>query len=110
VELVLDKLSTNTVGFRALMQELGRNTTITNLAIRDCLLSRENNSNLVTSKYGSTISGSDVERTRERGSGRDFFENFTTIHQSRLNLSNNGLDDIRSANVLRELIRHQPDD
>ena len=34
-ELVLEQVGTRTVGLRPVMQELGRNTTVTNLAIRD---------------------------------------------------------------------------
>jgi hypothetical protein len=50
------------------MQELGRNTTITNLAIRDCLLSRENVQQLKALLRQNTVlqSGSDVEHSGAR--------------------------------------------
>jgi Ran GTPase-activating protein (RanGAP) involved in mRNA processing and transport len=75
VKVVLDNLSTNTVGFRALMQELGRNTTITNLAIRDCLLSRENVEQLkALLRQNTALQSLDLTSSTLRGSGRDFFE------------------------------------
>jgi Ran GTPase-activating protein (RanGAP) involved in mRNA processing and transport len=101
-ELVLDKLSTNAVGFRALMQELGRNTTITNLAIRDCLLSRENveqlkallRQNTALQSLDLTSSALGSEGLAEISLG--LYHN-TSIKT--LDLSNNGLDDIESANT-----------
>jgi hypothetical protein len=41
-ELILVGVGTSTVGLQAVMRELGRNTTVTNLTIRDSTLSREN--------------------------------------------------------------------
>jgi hypothetical protein len=71
-ELVLERVIINTVGLHPVIRELGRNTTVTNLVLNHCALSRENVQQLkfMLRKRGSRISGSDVERTLERGSRR----------------------------------------
>jgi hypothetical protein len=41
-ELILEEVDTYTVGLHPVSQELGRNTTVTDLSIRESVLSREN--------------------------------------------------------------------
>jgi Ran GTPase-activating protein (RanGAP) involved in mRNA processing and transport len=107
-ELVLDKVDTRTVGFHALVQELGRNTTITNLAIRESVLSRKNvqqlkallrqNTALHTLDLTSSALGS-------AGLAEIYLGLYHNTSIKTLDLSSNGLDDIESADVLRKLLR-----
>jgi Ran GTPase-activating protein (RanGAP) involved in mRNA processing and transport len=107
-ELILHKVDTRTAGFRALMQELGRNTTITNLAIRESVLSRENVQQLKAVLRRKTSLQSLDLTSCALGSAGLAEISLALYHNTSiktLDLSNNGLNDIESADVLRKLIR-----
>jgi Ran GTPase-activating protein (RanGAP) involved in mRNA processing and transport len=74
-ELVLAQVETRTVGLHPVMRELGRNTTVTSLSIYDSDLNLE----IAPALYRNTSIKT-------------------------LDLADNGLDDIESPNVLRELL------
>jgi Ran GTPase-activating protein (RanGAP) involved in mRNA processing and transport len=107
-ELVIEQVASRTVGLHPVLQELGRNTTVTNLTIRESVFSRENfqkvkamlrqNTALqslnLTSSYPGSAGLAEIAPALYRN---------TSIKS--LDLSKSGLDDIESANVLRELIR-----
>jgi Ran GTPase-activating protein (RanGAP) involved in mRNA processing and transport len=107
-ELILHKVDTHTAGFHALMQELEHNATITNLAIRESVLSRENVQQLkAVLRQNTALQSLDLTSSALGSAGLaeislGLYHN-TSIKT--LDLSTNGLGDIESANVLRELIR-----
>jgi hypothetical protein len=110
-ELVLGQVDTNTVGLHSVLRELGRNTTVANLAIRDSVLSRENvqqlkavlRQNLVIQSLDLTSGDSSPLGSAGLAEITPLLYRNTSIKT--LNLSSNGLDDIESANLLRELLR-----
>jgi Ran GTPase-activating protein (RanGAP) involved in mRNA processing and transport len=107
-ELVFERANIRTVGFQSVLRELGRNTTVTNLAIRDSVLSRESVQLLkAVLRQNSVLQHLILQHSRLSSAGLAditpvLYRN-TSIKT--LDLSNNGLDDIESANLLRELLR-----
>jgi Ran GTPase-activating protein (RanGAP) involved in mRNA processing and transport len=107
-ELVLEQVDAGTVGLYSVMRELAHNTTVTSLAIRKSVLSRENVQQLKwilrqnTALESLDLTGSALGSVGLVEIAPVLYRN-TSIKS--LALSNNGLDDIESANVLRELIR-----
>ena len=107
-ELVLEKVNIDTVGLRPVMQELGRNTTLTSLTFRNSRLNHESVQQLKAVLRQSTalqhlvLSGT---RLRSAGLAEIASALYRNTSIKSLDLSYNGLDDIESANVLRELIR-----
>jgi Ran GTPase-activating protein (RanGAP) involved in mRNA processing and transport len=90
------------------MQELERNNTVTNLAIRDSVLSREIVQQLtVALRQNTALQSLDLESSALGSAG--LAEIAPALYRNTsiktLDLANNGLDDIESANVLRELLR-----
>jgi Ran GTPase-activating protein (RanGAP) involved in mRNA processing and transport len=107
-ELVLDKVGTRTVGFKAVMRELGRNATLTNLTICGSTLSRENVQQLTSILRQSTaLTRLDLRYNNLRSAG--MAEIASALYRNTsvkvLDLVRNGLNDIESANVLRDLMR-----
>jgi Ran GTPase-activating protein (RanGAP) involved in mRNA processing and transport len=104
-ELVLRKVDTRTVGLYPVLQELGRNTTVTKLAIR---CSRVNVQQLTAVlRQNAVLQSLDLDSSALGSAGLAeiapaLYRN-TSIRS--LDLSSNSLHDIESANVLRELIR-----
>jgi Leucine-rich repeat (LRR) protein len=107
-ELVLEKVNTSTVGLHPVIRELGRNTTVTSLAIRDSVLSRDNVQQLKSMLRRNTgLESLDLESSRLGSAG--LAEIAPVLYRNTsikaFDLRNNGLHDIESANALRELIR-----
>jgi Ran GTPase-activating protein (RanGAP) involved in mRNA processing and transport len=100
-ELVLDRVGTRTVGLQMVMQELGRNTKLTNLSICASVLSRENIQQLKSMLRRNTALTSLVLASNFMGSA-GVAEIASALYRD---LARNGLHDIGSANVLRELMR-----
>jgi Ran GTPase-activating protein (RanGAP) involved in mRNA processing and transport len=107
-ELIFEQLDTRTVGWHPVMQELGRNTTVTSLTIRDSGLNHESVQQLrAMLRQNTTVQHLSLHHNRLRSVGLTeialaLYRN-TSIKS--LDLSDNGLGDIESANVLREMIR-----
>jgi Ran GTPase-activating protein (RanGAP) involved in mRNA processing and transport len=106
-ELIIEEVDTRTVGLHPVLRELERNTTVTSLAIRESLLSPENVQQLKAVLHQNTALQSLV---LECGLGSvGLAEIAPALYGSTsiktLDLTRNGLDDIESANVLRELLR-----
>jgi Ran GTPase-activating protein (RanGAP) involved in mRNA processing and transport len=107
-ELILEQINTRTVGLHAVIQELGRNTTVTNLAIRYSVLSRENVQQLkFMLRRNAALESLDLTSSALGSAGLAeiapvLYRN-TSIKS--LDLTNNGLHNIESASALRELIR-----
>jgi Ran GTPase-activating protein (RanGAP) involved in mRNA processing and transport len=107
-ELVIEHFDTRTVGLHPVMQELGRNTTVTRLAICDSELNHENVQQLqAVLRQNTALQHLILRRNCLRNAGLAeiapaLYRN-TSIKS--LDLAQNGLHDIESANVLRELIR-----
>jgi Ran GTPase-activating protein (RanGAP) involved in mRNA processing and transport len=107
-ELVLEQVGSCTVGLRTVMQELGRNTTVTNLAIRDSVLSRESVQQLkAVLRQNTALQFLDLTSSAlgSAGLGEIAPALYRNTSIKTLDLSDNGLDDIKSANVLHELLR-----
>jgi Ran GTPase-activating protein (RanGAP) involved in mRNA processing and transport len=107
-ELVLERMTTRTVGLHSVIRELGRNTTNTKLAISDSLLSRENLQQLKSMlRRNNPLESLDLTRSALGSAG--LAEIASVLYRNTsiksLDLSDIGLHDIESANVLRELIR-----
>jgi Ran GTPase-activating protein (RanGAP) involved in mRNA processing and transport len=89
-------------------QQLGLSTTVTNLVLRDIVLSRENVQQLKAVLRRNTALES-LDLTGSALGSAGLAEIVPVIYRNTsiksLDLKNNGLDDIESANVLRELIR-----
>jgi Ran GTPase-activating protein (RanGAP) involved in mRNA processing and transport len=107
-ELVLEQVDSRTVGLHPVLQELARNTTVTNLTIRDSVLSRENAHQLQAAlRQNTALQYLDLTSSALGSAG--LAEIAPALYRNTsiktLNLSDNGLDDIESTNVLRELLR-----
>jgi Ran GTPase-activating protein (RanGAP) involved in mRNA processing and transport len=107
-ELVLDEVGYTTVGLHPVMQELERNNTVTNLAIRDSVLSREIVQQLtVALRQNTALQSLDLESSALGSAG--LAEIAPALYRNTsiktLDLASNDLYDIESANVLRELLR-----
>jgi Ran GTPase-activating protein (RanGAP) involved in mRNA processing and transport len=106
--LVLDKVDTRTVGLHPVLRELERNTTVVTFAIRNAVLSHENVQQLkVVFRQNTALQYLDLTYSALGSAGLAeiapvLYRN-TSIKS--LDLAHNGLDDIESTNVLRELIR-----
>jgi Ran GTPase-activating protein (RanGAP) involved in mRNA processing and transport len=107
-ELVLEKVDTRTAGLRPVMRELGHNTTLTSLTIRDSGLNHESVQELQAMlRQNTTLQYLSLHYNRLLSAGLAeiapaLYHN-TSIKS--LDLSRNSLDEIESANLLRELIR-----
>jgi Ran GTPase-activating protein (RanGAP) involved in mRNA processing and transport len=107
-ELILEQVGTRTVGLPPVLQELGRNTTVTHLSICDSVLSRENFQEVKSMLRHNTalqylnLASSALKSVGLAEIAPVLYRN-TSIKT--LDLSNIGLDDIESTNVLRELLR-----
>jgi Ran GTPase-activating protein (RanGAP) involved in mRNA processing and transport len=107
-ELVIERMNTSTIDLHPVIRELGRNTTVTNLAIRISVLSRENVQQLKSMLRQNTALESLDLASNALGSA-NLAEIAPVLYRNTsiksLDLTGNGLDDIESSNVLRELIR-----
>jgi hypothetical protein len=107
-ELILEEVDASTVGFHPAMQELGRNSTVTKLKIRNSVLSLETAQQLkAVLRQNTALQSLDLSMSHLGSAGLTdiapvLYRN-TSIKA--LDLTRNDLDDIESANVLRELIR-----
>jgi Ran GTPase-activating protein (RanGAP) involved in mRNA processing and transport len=109
-ELILDYVDFCTVGLHPVLRGLRHNTTVTNLAILYSGLSREDaqqvksmlRQNTTLQSLNLTFCDLGLESAGLAEIAPVLYRN-TSIKT--LDLSNNGLDDIESANVLRELLR-----
>jgi Ran GTPase-activating protein (RanGAP) involved in mRNA processing and transport len=111
-ELVLEHVDTDTVGLHSVFRELERNSTITNLAIRDSVLSREivQQVKKVVLRQNTVLQSLDLASKDSSALGSaGLAENAPELYRNTstktLDLSSNGLDDIESANALHELLR-----
>jgi Ran GTPase-activating protein (RanGAP) involved in mRNA processing and transport len=106
--LTFQQVSTSTVGLHAVLEELGCNTTVTNLVIKYCGMSGENLQQLKSMlRQNTSLQSLDLTSSGLRSAGLAqiapvLYRN-TSIKA--LDLKKNGLHDIESANVLRELVR-----
>jgi Ran GTPase-activating protein (RanGAP) involved in mRNA processing and transport len=107
-ELVLEKVDIRTVGLHPVLRELGRNTTLTSLTIRDSGLNQESVQQLQAVLRQNTALQHLILRGNRLRSA-DLAEIAPALYRNTsiksLDLSDNRLDDIESANILRELIR-----
>jgi Ran GTPase-activating protein (RanGAP) involved in mRNA processing and transport len=107
-KLILDRVGTRTVGLEAVMQELGRNTTVTSFTICGSTLSRENVQQLkFMLRRNTALTYLDLTSNSLGSAGMAEIASTLYRHTSikALNLAHNDLNDIESANVLRELMR-----
>jgi hypothetical protein len=107
-ELVLEQINARAVGLHQVIRELGCNTTVTNLAIRGSVLSRESVQQLKSMlRRNAAPESLDLTSNVLRSAG--LVEIAPVLYRNTsiktLDLANNGLDDIDSTNILRELIR-----
>jgi hypothetical protein len=107
-ELVLEGVGTSTVGLKAVLQELGRNTKVDDLTICASVLSRENVQELTSMlRRNTALTSLDLWSTALGSAG--LAEIASALYRNRsvkvLELGHNGLNNIESANVLRELMR-----
>jgi Ran GTPase-activating protein (RanGAP) involved in mRNA processing and transport len=108
-ELILEQVDTRTVGLHPVLRELGRNTTVTNLAIRNSVMSHEIAQQLKSMlRQNTALQHLMVEGNRRRNAGL-LLEIVPALYRNTsiksLDLTRNGLDDTESATVLRELMR-----
>jgi Ran GTPase-activating protein (RanGAP) involved in mRNA processing and transport len=107
-ELILDKLDTRTVGLHPVIQELGRNTTVVSFAMCNSVLSNESVQQLKSMLRQNTVLQHLIlrcNRLRNAGLAEIAPVLYRNTSIKSLDLADNGLDDIESANVLRELMR-----
>jgi Ran GTPase-activating protein (RanGAP) involved in mRNA processing and transport len=107
-ELVLEGIHRSTVGFHAVMRELGRNTRLTNLVLCSCLLKRKDVQQLKSMlRRNTALEFLDLKSICLMSAGLTELAPVLYCNTSikTLDLANNGLDDVESANLLRELIR-----
>jgi Ran GTPase-activating protein (RanGAP) involved in mRNA processing and transport len=107
-ELILEQVDIHTVGLHPVLQELARNTTVTNLAIRNSVLSREDVQQLTAAlRQNTALQYLDLTSSHLGSAG--LAEIAPALYRNTsiktLDLTTNGLDDIESANILRELLR-----
>jgi hypothetical protein len=107
-ELILEQVDTRTVGLHPVLRELGCNTTVTNLAIRDSVFSRENVQQLkAVLRQNTALQSLDLTSSALGSAG--LAENAPVLYRNTLiktlDLSGNGLEDTKSADVLHELLR-----
>jgi nitroreductase len=107
-ELDFERVDIRTVGLHPVLRELGRNTTVTNLAIHDSVLSPENVQQVKSMLRENTALQS-LDLTSSALGSAGLAEIAPALYRNTsiktLDLSSNGLDDVESANVLRELLR-----
>jgi Ran GTPase-activating protein (RanGAP) involved in mRNA processing and transport len=107
-ELVLERVGTRTAGVHAAIRELGSNTTFTNLAIKYCGVSGENLQLLKSMlRRNAALESLDLKSSTLGSAG--LAEITPVVYRNTsiktLDISHNRLDDIESANIVRELIR-----
>jgi Ran GTPase-activating protein (RanGAP) involved in mRNA processing and transport len=107
-ELALERVDARTVGVHPVLQELRRNTTVIKLAVRKCVLSRENVQQLkAVLRQNKALQYLDLTSSILGSTG--LAEIAPALYRNTsiktLDLSSNGLHDIESASILRELIR-----
>jgi Leucine-rich repeat (LRR) protein len=107
-ELILEEVNTRTVGLHPVLQELVRNTTVTKLTIRNSELTREDVQQ-VKSMLRQNTSLQYLYLTSTALGSTGLAEITPVLYRNTsietLDLSSNGLDNIESANDLRELLR-----
>jgi hypothetical protein len=107
-ELILEQVDTDTVGLYSVFRELGRSTTVTNLAIRDSVLSREYVQQL-TAVLRQNTALQYLDLTSSALGSAGLAEIAPVLYRNSsiktLDISSNSLDDIESAYMLRELLR-----
>jgi hypothetical protein len=107
-ELVLERVATRNVGLHPVMQELERNTTVNDLAIRNSKLSRENIQQL-TAVLRRNTAPLFLDLTSSALGSAGLAEIAPALHRNTsiktLDLASNGLDDSKSANALLDFIR-----
>jgi Leucine-rich repeat (LRR) protein len=108
-ELILEEVdTTRTVGLHPVLQELGRNTTVTELSIRYSVLSLES-VQLLKSMLRQNTALQSLNLTSSALGSTGLAETAPALYRNTsiktLDLSSNSLNDIESADVLRELIR-----
>jgi Ran GTPase-activating protein (RanGAP) involved in mRNA processing and transport len=106
--LVLEQVDTRTVGLHAVIRELGRNSTVINLVIRYSELSRENVQQLKSMlRRNTAIQFLDLmaDAIRSAGVAEIALVLYRNTTLKDIDLSQNGLDDIESANIPCEMIR-----
>jgi Ran GTPase-activating protein (RanGAP) involved in mRNA processing and transport len=107
-ELVIEQVDFSTVGLHPVLRELGRNTTITNLVIRNSVLGHENVQQIkAIVRENKALQHLNLRGNQLRNAGLAeiapaLYRN-TSIKS--LDLAYNDLGDIKSANALRDLIR-----
>jgi hypothetical protein len=107
-ELILERVNTDTVGLHPVLQELGRNTKVTALSVRYSELTRENVQQVKSMlRQNTALQYLDLTLCALGSAG--LAEIAPVLYRNTsiktLDLSRNGIDDIESANVLRELLR-----
>jgi hypothetical protein len=107
-DLVLDQVDTNMIGLHKVMQELECNTTVTNLVICGGFLSREN-IQLLKSMLRQNTALESLNLSSSNLGSAGLAEIAPVLYSNTsikvLVITNNGLYDIESAYVLRDLIR-----
>jgi hypothetical protein len=107
-ELILDGVVPSTVGLKAVMQKLGRNTTVTSFTICASVLSRDNVQQLKSMLRRNTALASVVLASNYMGSAA-VVDIASALYRNTsvkvLDLARNRLHDIEAVNVLRELMR-----
>jgi Ran GTPase-activating protein (RanGAP) involved in mRNA processing and transport len=107
-ELVLERVGNKTAGLLPAIREMGRNTTVTKLAIIDSMLSLENVQQFKSMLQRNTALEY-LDLTSSNLGSAGLAEIIPVLYRNTsikaLDLSQNGLHGIESANVLRELIR-----
>jgi Ran GTPase-activating protein (RanGAP) involved in mRNA processing and transport len=108
-ELILEEVdTTRTVGLHQVLQELGCNTTVTDLSIRDSVLSRENVQQVKSVlRHNTALRSLNLASCALESAGLADIAPVLYRNSSvkTLDLSNNSLDEVESANLLRELLR-----
>jgi hypothetical protein len=108
-ELILEEIDTDTtVGLHQVLQELGRNTTVTDLSIFDSWLSRENVQQVkFVLRQNTVVQYLHLDSIALGSVGLAEIAPVLYCNTSikTLDLSSNDLDDIESADFLRELLR-----
>jgi hypothetical protein len=103
-ELLLEQVDTHTIGLHSVLRELGRNTTVTNLAIVNSVLSREIVLQLTAVvRQNTALQHLNLKGNRLRNAGLAEISAKPQYIIKTLDLSSNDLDDIESR-FLRELL------
>jgi Ran GTPase-activating protein (RanGAP) involved in mRNA processing and transport len=107
-ELILTQVDARTFGLHPVLRELERNTTVTDFVMSDCVLSREDLQQLkAVLRQNAALQYLDLESIALGSAGLAGIAPvlYRNISIKTLDLTCNGLDDIESADGLRELLR-----